>query len=162
LPYFTDRQVRLVDHPSPQLDESLDEGRIREAMKVYNFQVKLTRLSLLHGDYWPGNILWKDGQLKAILDWEDAATGEPLTDLANARLEVLWAFGYEAMELFTAHYKASMPELNYGKLAYWDLLISLKPMGKLGEWADSLEREQKMREGHKAFVAQALYALRNS
>ena len=27
---------------------------------------------LMHGDYWPGNTLWKDGRLVGIIDWEDA------------------------------------------------------------------------------------------
>jgi aminoglycoside phosphotransferase (APT) family kinase protein len=39
---------------------------------------------LLHGDFWPGNALWRDGALVAILDWEDAAIGDPLADVANA------------------------------------------------------------------------------
>ena len=40
--------------------------------------------ALLHGDYWPGNILWKDGRLAAVIDWEDACLGDPLVDLAMA------------------------------------------------------------------------------
>ena len=33
--------------------------------------------SLLHGDFWPGNSLWRDGQLVAVIDWEDAFWGDP-------------------------------------------------------------------------------------
>jgi len=36
---------------------------------------------LLHGDFWPGNVLWKDGRIAAVIDWEDAALGDPLADL---------------------------------------------------------------------------------
>jgi hypothetical protein len=34
--------------------------------------------TLLRGDCWPGNLLWQHDQLVAIIDWEDAATREPL------------------------------------------------------------------------------------
>jgi aminoglycoside phosphotransferase (APT) family kinase protein len=37
-----------------------------------------------------------------VLDWEDAAIGDPLADVANVRLELLWARGIEAMEPFTS------------------------------------------------------------
>ena len=58
------------------------------------------RSVLLHGDFWPGNILWRDGQIVGVIDWEDAAFGDPLADIANTRLELLWAFGVEAMRQF--------------------------------------------------------------
>ena len=63
---------------------------------------------LVHGDYWPGNILWRDGRIVAVVDWEDAAVGEPLADLANCRLEILWSFGIEAMNDFTDDYRSLM------------------------------------------------------
>ena len=58
--------------------------------------------ALLHGDYWPGNVLWEDGRLAAIIDWEDASVGDPLVDVSNARLEILWVFG-PSVEEFTRH-----------------------------------------------------------
>jgi len=27
---------------------------------------------VLHGDYWPGNVLWRDGRLVGVIDWEEA------------------------------------------------------------------------------------------
>jgi aminoglycoside phosphotransferase (APT) family kinase protein len=38
---------------------------------------------VLHGDYWPGNVLWRDGRLVGVIGWEEAAFGDPLADLAN-------------------------------------------------------------------------------
>lgn len=60
---------------------------------------------LLHGDFWTGNVLWRQGELAAVLDWEDAVLGDPQADVAGARLELLWALGADAMELFTAAYR---------------------------------------------------------
>jgi aminoglycoside phosphotransferase (APT) family kinase protein len=37
--------------------------------------------SPVHGDPKPGNTMWNDGKLQAVLDWEMAFNGEALTDL---------------------------------------------------------------------------------
>jgi len=86
---------KLKQRPT-NLDDSLDEGPIRDALEAACPPTATNNIALLHGDFWPGNILWKDGQIAAVIDWEDALLGDPLADLANARLEVLWAFGVEA------------------------------------------------------------------
>ncbi|HTU59534.1 MAG TPA: phosphotransferase, partial [Polyangiales bacterium] len=39
---------------------------------VASYVVQPTRPALLHGDFWPGNLLWHNDQLAAVLDWEDA------------------------------------------------------------------------------------------
>lgn len=41
---------------------------------------------LVHGDPSPGNLLWLGDRLAGLIDWEDAAPGEPADDLA-----VVWA-----------------------------------------------------------------------
>jgi aminoglycoside phosphotransferase (APT) family kinase protein len=38
--------------------------------------------ALLHGDYQPAHVLVVDGTVSAIIDWGDAATGDPLWDVA--------------------------------------------------------------------------------
>jgi aminoglycoside phosphotransferase (APT) family kinase protein len=38
--------------------------------------------TLVHGDYHYGNMLFKDGQVAGVLDWEIAQLGQPLLDLA--------------------------------------------------------------------------------
>lgn len=40
------------------------------------------RLVLLHGDYRLPNLMWRDGKIEGILDWELAAVGDPLCDIA--------------------------------------------------------------------------------
>lgn len=74
--------VALPDRP---LDESLAEGRIREALARLTPPETAT-LALLHGDFWPGNTLWQGGQLAAVIDWEDACLGHPLYDVGAALL----------------------------------------------------------------------------
>ena len=142
-----------------KVDESLDEGRIRDALESVWPLPQRNRSVLLHGDFWPGNTLWRDGRLVAVIDWEDAELGDPLADVANSRLEILWAFGIEAMHSFTHHYK-SMTTIDFTNLPYWDLCAALRPAFKLAEWAADDVTERTMREGHRLFFTQAFEKLR--
>ncbi|MCB9539696.1 MAG: phosphotransferase [Myxococcales bacterium] len=79
--------------------------------------------ALLHGDLWPGNVLWRDGRIAAVLDWEDAALGHPEADLATARLELIWARGPRAADAFTAAYAARRGPPDAERLALWTLYV---------------------------------------
>lgn len=148
---------KLKERPA-QLDDSLDEGRIRDALEAVWPLSQQNKSALLHGDFWPGNALWKDSQLAAIIDWEDASLGDPLADVGNSRLEILWAFGADAMQQFTEHYK-SMTHINFTQLPWWDLCAALRPASKLGTWGLDAAVEAKMRADHKWFVSQAINKL---
>ncbi|MBD2869051.1 phosphotransferase [Paenibacillus sp. IB182493] len=137
-----------------RLDESLDEGRIRACLELGWPPERRNKRVLLHGDFWPGNVLWRDGRLAAVIDWEDAALGDPLADLANARLETLFAFGEEAMRALTRHYVARMPDLDDASLPYWELCAALRAC-RLSSWGLAPEVERRMRERHRRFVDQA-------
>lgn len=156
---FLPKQATIVAEKLGQrptiLDDSLDEGRIRDALESVWPLPQQNQAVLLHGDYWPGNLLWRVGQLAAVLDWEDAAVGDPLSDVGNGRLELLWAFGKEAIELFTNCYK-SLTTIDFTNLPYWDLYAALRPASKLSQWGLDPDIEQKMRQRHKWFVEQAL------
>jgi aminoglycoside phosphotransferase (APT) family kinase protein len=140
------------------LDISLSEDHIRDAMEIAWPLAQTNDCVLLHGDYWPGNILWKDGRLAAVIDWEDARGGDPLADLGNCRLELLWALGVDAMNGFTDQYR-SQTSIDFTNLPYWDLAAALRPCGKLSGWGLDAETEQRMREWHKLFVDQAIDGL---
>jgi aminoglycoside phosphotransferase (APT) family kinase protein len=112
-------------------------------------------LALLHGDYWPGNILWENGEIVGVVDWEDAKIGDPLADLANTRLELLWAFGNEAMDSFTNQYRLIMGEIDLTALPYWDLYASSRAASKISRWGLERDEEKRMRERILLFANQA-------
>lgn len=155
---FLPRQDKGYGDPPASLDESLSEGRIRDALTSAHPIPQVNPSTLLHGDYWPGNILWQAGRLAAVIDWEDARVGDPLSDLGNARLELLWWFGPDAMEAFTHRYQATAGT-DLANLPYWDLCAALRPCGKLSTWGLDPEDERRMRELHHAFVAEAVASI---
>ena len=148
---------RLSGRPAT-VDESLDEGRIRDVLEAVWPLPQRNPSVLLHGDFWPGNILWRHGQLIAIIDWEDAKLGDPLADVANSRLEILWAFGIDAMQRFTQQYQ-SMTPIDFTYLPYWDLGAALRPVAQLAQWGLDDTTERTMRERHRWFVTEALEKL---
>ena len=96
----------------------------------------LNRSVVLHGDYWPGNVLWQGGRLAAVIDWEDASLGDPLADLATARVELLCRYGDAAMERFTARYlavhKDTSGPLHLDTLPLWELYVSASALAAMG------------------------------
>lgn len=159
---FLPDQAELYDHKltsrPTHLDESLGEGLIRAVLEpAWPFPHRNPSV-LLHGDYWPGNILWHKSRLAGIIDWEDAHVGDPLADLAISRLEILWAFDMAAMRTFTRHYQ-SLIDLDFSALPCWDLCAALRPAFQIATWAGTPAREQARRIKHHLFVAQAFEAL---
>lgn len=168
LTFLPDRAAAVaaaLETSPAQLDDTLDEGRIREVLAAAWPWAQRNAPALLHGDFWPGNLLWRDGRLVAVVDWEDAQVGDPLADLAVSRLDILWIYGADAMHTFTQHYQA-LAARDDADLPYWDLCAALRPAGRLHEWAAGWPELGRgditvamMAAGHRAFVAQALAQL---
>ncbi len=164
LPQQAIRLSRQMSSRPACLDESLDEGRLRATLEATWPLPQPAEPTLLHGDFWPGNILWRDGRIAGVVDWEDAEIGHPLGDLAIARLDLLWTCGVEAMHAFTHRYQALTGEALH-ELPYWDLIAALRPAGRLVEWAaiglfgEEDITAETMTTGHRLFVAQAFEAL---
>jgi aminoglycoside phosphotransferase (APT) family kinase protein len=158
LPDQQTRETKRLSRRPAQLDDSLNEEQIRDVLEAAWPLPRRNGTVLLHGDYWPGNIVWNAGRLAGVIDWEDAGLGDPLCDLGKSRLDVLWAFGMEAMVSFTQHY-AALTTFDFTDLPYWDLCAALRPAGKVDDWAGDEITATTMRERHPLFVAQALEAL---
>lgn len=154
LPDRTAIQTQRIQVRPTHLDASIDEGHIRDTLKKIWPPTQHNPTVLLHGDFWPGNAIWREGQLVAMIDWEDACLGDPLWDLAVSRLDILWAFGMDAMLDYSQQYLRLNP-IDVTNLPYWDLCISLRPANQISSWATDDAAKRRMRERHHHFVAQA-------
>ncbi|MFE9576988.1 phosphotransferase enzyme family protein [Nocardia sp. NPDC006044] len=73
-------EIGLDGSPSAELpDPDLDHW-LREFSES-------ARSHPLHGDYYEGNLLARDGHVTAVLDWDEALIGPPEVELASAALE---------------------------------------------------------------------------
>jgi aminoglycoside phosphotransferase (APT) family kinase protein len=114
--------------------------------------------ALVHGDFWPGNILWRNGSIAAVIDWEDAATGDPLSDLAGCRLELLWKHGPAAAEAFTRAY-LSHATIDCANLPFWELYAASAAAAYMSQWGLDPARELDMRAKAESVIAAARLAI---
>jgi aminoglycoside phosphotransferase (APT) family kinase protein len=155
---FLPRAATALDALRQQPDDSLNERHIRATLEAAGPPAPVNAPALLHGDYWPGNLLGRAGALAAVLDWEDARVGDPLTDLGNSRLEFLCFFGPDAMRAFTERYLAAAP-IDTRPLPSWDLRAALRMCATLPTFGLDAAVERQLRERHAWFVAEALTRL---
>ncbi|MCY4537149.1 MAG: phosphotransferase [Chloroflexi bacterium] len=138
-----------------------DAYGIRAAMRAALPRFQCNDAVLLHGDFWPGNLLWRADQLAAIIDWEDAMQGDPLGDLGKSRLEMLWALGAEAMDAYTAGYEARNPGLDYSCLPFWDLWGALR-LPHFANWSADADKTARMGAQYECFTRRAIAALESA
>ena len=54
----------------------------------------------LHGDFHPGNVLWRRGRVSGVVDWQATSTGPAAADVAHCRVNLL-TFGPAVADRFT-------------------------------------------------------------
>jgi aminoglycoside phosphotransferase (APT) family kinase protein len=152
-----------LDEPRPTLNAAMREPEVLAALAALPVPAQ-GKAVVCHGDFWPGNVLWRDEHVVGIIDWEEAHLGHPLTDVSIARLDLWFLFGRDACRGFTAHY-AALTGADLSELAWFDLRAALRPMANLAQWATSyplLGRPdvtfETMSRDHGEFVGQALAA----
>lgn len=55
----------------------------------------------IHRDFHPGNVLWRQGQVTGLVDWQAACIGPPSADVAHCRAN-LFRYGLDVADRFTA------------------------------------------------------------
>ena len=133
---FIEPQIINLEYYPAQPNEIASKARIREALAPHLPLTPRNSSLFLHGDFWLGNLLWENGELTAIIDWEDMVYADPLYELAVTRLNIIWAFGVKAMHTLTQHYHSLMPQLDLTHLPHWDLYVALRTPDNFPEWAD--------------------------
>ena len=138
--------------------ESSNRKAIFDALKHFYPRLKTNDPTLLHGDYWLGNILWRNDDLVGIIDWEDAMLGDPLSDLGKSRLELTWVAGHQIAETFTQLYAEQMLQLNMAHLHFWDLWGALR-LADFANWFDDSAKIDAMQILYDEFVDRAIAKL---
>ena len=166
LPLHVDRMQGWVitDLSRRDPDPSLREGLVRHHLDEH-WPPPATELCLLHADYFPGNIVWDGDAIAAVIDWESAALGDPMADIATTRLDLRWAYGADIAQRFTERY-LTVTGRSTATLAVWELVVSLRPAGAVSLWASDMVAHGRpditsdiMRSEQHAYVDSALRRL---
>ena len=131
---------------------------LRQCLRQALPHIGFNQPTLLHGDFWLGNLLWRGGELAAIVDWEDAMFGDPLADLGKSRLELLWSLGEAAMERYTECYLRLNPNLDVSALPFWELYGASR-LAHFDSFAPDAAAAERMHAQYEAFVEAALARL---
>ena len=87
---------------------------------------------LLHMDYWPGNILWSQGRISGLVDWDAASYGDPALDVGYFRMNMYLRGIKEAADIFLDYYESeSGPVENLG---FWELACAARPLPAPALW----------------------------
>ncbi|MFL2536141.1 MAG: phosphotransferase family protein [Candidatus Azotimanducaceae bacterium] len=155
LPKLPDRT-----NPVPELYDYLPAGpdwlALRAGLDGNHFCEYQGAPALLHGDFWAGNLIWDQDRLVGILDWEDAAIGDPMCDLAAARLELLWRFDHKTVQRFTQHYAERLP-IHPWRLALWQVFVGSAALKFMGDWGLDETLVNHMRRLSATFIENSSY-----
>jgi len=88
---------------------------------------------LVHGDFWPGNTLWRYGRLTGVVDWEQVRRGDPTQDVGCCRVDLTMLFGLDVAATFLSTYEATSG-LTVSHLFFWDLYTTTWAIESLDQW----------------------------
>jgi aminoglycoside phosphotransferase (APT) family kinase protein len=126
----------------PQEHLPLRSGDIRRRPRVFR-STPLLRLAddvvrrheppraepvFLHGDVWPGNLLWTGDQCVGVIDWKEACVGHPGRDLANLRHFAALHHGSDGARLVVEGWEDETGR-KATDVAYWDIVWALYSWG---------------------------------
>ena len=79
-----DLLLEQLDRVGPSADRLFDVERVRRlAAEAYDLEGPATTC-FIHDDLIPGNLLFREGTVTGVVDWESAYYGDPARDLAPA------------------------------------------------------------------------------
>ena len=156
LPLRVDPLEGLLDY-LPKKDNWIE---IREYIKELSFEKYNADFKLLHGDFWPGNLLWKSDNIVGVVDWDYAAIGDPLYDLAVSCLMFRYLYGQQDMESFKVAY-IDQSEFDEKRFLLWSINIASSTLYFINEWRLTNEDKDKMIDTAKLIISESYDQIRN-
>ena len=83
-------------------------------------------VALVHGDAGPGNFLFEDGRLTALIDWELAHLGDPMDDLAWLSMRCVMEPVPDFADALTHYQAAGGATLDVARILYHRVLVSTR------------------------------------
>ena len=114
---------------------------------------------LTHGDYWSGNVVWRDGRLTGIVDWSGGSRGPRGVDLGWCRLDLVLLFDEQIADKFLAAYEAATGQAA-GEIRLWDRWAAAQSDETVESWAPNYQplgradlNEDELRRRHEQWTA---------
>lgn len=141
LPLRIDPRPELLDF----LPDEVEWHTLRSLLTNMRSTVFAGKPVLLHGDFWPRNVIWRNATFVGIVDWEDAAIGDPLSDVACACLELSYLYGNWGSQCFLDAYRETQL-VDPVRLALWQAYVAAAGNLSMANWGLEPNRERSMRQ----------------
>ncbi len=115
---------------------------------------------LMHGDFHPGNMVWRNGTLTGIVDWAGARLGSRWFDLAYCRADLVLLFGMRGVRRLTQHY-VDIVGAQPVDLPVFDLMCGLAARRLGAQWLRAF-RHQGCTDTPRQFAARVTPFLRQA
>lgn len=148
-----DPRTTLAEMPLTPLLLLADEA-------VRSYKVADLPTVLLHGDLWPGNTRWHNGQFTALIDWKTAGVGDPGVDLGSMRLQAALRYDLAAATYVLKGWESQMGR-QATDIGYWDAVAALNTPTVMEGWP-SCDPDahplgsRAVTQGRDAFLAAAI------
>ncbi len=119
---------------SPELLNGPLATRVRSAWS----QISCSPKVLTHGDYWSGNVVWRDGVLSGVVDWSGATLGPRGFDVGWCRLDLYLLFDERVADVFLAAYEDALGR-PVGDIALWDGWAVARSHDSVETWAPNYQ-----------------------
>lgn len=123
---------KIQENPEIVLDHPLGEALLRRRVMLGNRDIVSDQV-FSHTDFWPGNTLWSDGDLAAVVDWESPAMGDREMDVAYCSLDIRYLGMDKVADHFIRSYRdssgTSLPDL-----VHWEAVALCRPMPDIARW----------------------------
>ncbi|HJP41564.1 MAG TPA: phosphotransferase family protein [Dehalococcoidia bacterium] len=126
-----DCSQRLIDHWSSVLDRyRLEPQPMLVALLQWLEEKrprKVRRIALCHGDPGPGNFLYRDGKIVAVVDWEMAHLGDPMDDVGWTCWRAVGPGSlFERDEFLDKYRQASGEPVDRESVLYYEVLSNVR------------------------------------
>ena len=151
---------KLEEHPELVLEHPLGEELLRRRVQLLQQRVD-TEPVFSHTDYWPGNTLWKDEDLVAVIDWESPATSDREMDVAYCSLDIRYLGMERVADRFIDAYRDAIGE-PLPNLGYWEAVGLCRPMPDIAKWVPAWQHagrtvdEETARQQHTRVISEFL------
>jgi aminoglycoside phosphotransferase (APT) family kinase protein len=111
---------------------------------------------LAQGDTGPGQFIFKDGRIQAVVDWELAFVGDPMNELARIRTRDMWYPTGNLPKWFEYYSEYSGTPLELDKIRYYSVIAMMTTALALGPVAQRLDP----RDVHAEWIAEEIWSKR--
>ena len=153
-------RVNPLDELLSFIPQGQDWKEIRSFMENLSMDEYKGKKCLLHGDFWPGNIVWKNENISGILDWEYAAIGDPLADLAVTCLDARYSNGEMGMNSFKQKYLGN-EKIDEYRFNLWLIYISASTLYHLDVWNLNMQTESIMKRESKSTILESFKIIKD-